>query len=1704
MLDWTTHTTGMTITPVSWDITGLVNDWYSGAATNYGVMIKRHDVDAGQSTGGYFYSSEYSSYAPAHPYLQIIYRNSNGNEGISSQRSLSVGRAGNVYLNDYTGNLNIMRNDIGFDGNVMPVNISMIYSTAAKDVNVTNCSGGFDRYGTGWRTSYNQTIKYYAINSNNYNTVAYYEYTTEDGSVVYFEDCADTAHPSASFVDSSGSGYTLSVSPTSLTDYTKVAITTPSGQILSFDNPANGSIGRLVKISGNAQTIRHIVPVAGNDYYSYVTGSGTEIFFDEAVPAPDLVDSSGLFTDAGASGYVLTVTPGSLDDMTKVTVTNPETEETITFDSTGNIATLNTDTIYVGSVNITYDTSETVSCAIDHITDGVGRLYRFTYDGTTKRLTRIDYKGVGSTVLKAVYYIYNTDNTLNHVVYPYYATYPAQTHATDKKVYYTWNTDKTLLSIKNTDNYRLTFDYIGSIFRKVNNIYEYGSAGDAGTWTNVYYIKNSTKYTDIITGKTMTLQFDNYGNVLSVQDNSGNAIFGSYDAGGGSSANPNRIIGISNLQKTSVNLLNNGIAYSDLSWTGAGFCSVATDQKLIGSSSFKFLNASATTSSYSQSVSLTAGKDFILSAYVKTDNVVGTDNNGAKLDITATNGGDITITKLGEIVTGTNDWKRIYIAFHTNNATTLTSWLKLLTASGTAWFDEVQLEYANTTATIGPARYNLVENSGFEKTTYTGGYYMPNSWTYGSSAAAATSNVTVTASSSPAGANYMKLYGTPLAGNEYITQTIDVSGVAGDQYSFGGWAKSLAVPLTDAARTFEIRAELLGSDGTTVMETYHAQFEPTIADWQYSMSGFYAQNAYSKIRITVDYAYQSNTSWFDGIQLYKEAFGTNFTYDDDGNLIDTQDVTQTTPADDGNIMNNVDSRSAYEADSFGNTTKSVTDEGVECLFAFDGYSNQLRSVVTNGRQTIETSAAYTSDGNYLSTTTDELGNETGYSFSSSLGVLDSIIDADAKTTSYGYDAWGNLNAVSKTAGSNTLATSYDYDAGDRLTTITHNGFGYSFGYNTFGVPTTVSVGAQTLLTNSYDTFANGYTLDNTAYGNGNTLHYAYDGNNNLSSVTYNSEATPRYCFYYDSDGSIASIVDTVNSIQTSYTITSEGNRKVTQTGTNTHSYWLSSNGYNTGAFNEVINDTTYVTNLVTDKDGRANGASYTLPDGTTAGNETAFDDLGRTLGMNLFKTNAAGTVVTNLLTASYNYSSLPKYKTSNQVSVINLRNSSGYSKVLTYLYDKLGNITSDNGKTYVYDEAGELTRVNDPANGTIVYAYDAGGNITSKTSYAYTTGTPGTVLSTVSYGYDATWKDKLTTYNGSGITYDAIGNPLSYYNGYTFSWSMGRELSGVTGDGKIISYKYDENGYRTQKTVNGTTTDYILKDGRVDFQTDGTDSFYFRYDGNDNPVGFEWNGTDYYYVRNLQGDILSILDSTGAAVVEYTYDAWGKILTTTGTLATTLGAMNPLLYRGYYYDTETGFYSLQSRYYDPEIGRFINADVPEMMLLSDNILGTNLFAYCNNNPINYSDPSGHLAANVMKLVNGFSAATIFSSYMTGLYTAMTATLTKIGLWVTGILAPKIAAIFWWQPWLVAGIVVTAVAIVVGAVTIYLNSQMNKTVEEVLKTKKGSIKNAPLPPGGPNWKDLLKKTMKEIKDLAQKGVKGYKEIWKLLTDSRFNK
>ena len=137
------------------------------------------------------------------------------------------------------------------------------------------------------------------------------------------------------------------------------------------------------------------------------------------------------------------------------------------------------------------------------------------------------------------------------------------------------------------------------------------------------------------------------------------------------------------------------------------------------------------------------------------------------------------------------------------------------------------------------------------------------------------------------------------------------------------------------------------------------------------------------------------------------------------------------------------------------------------------------------------------------------------------------------------------------------------------------------------------------------------------------------------------------------------------------------------------------------------------------------------------------------------------------------------------------------------------------------------------------------------------------------------------------------------------------------------------------------------------------------------------NGTDteYFYVKNLQGDILKVITATGTEAAAYTYDAWGKLLTSSGDMA----GVNPLRYRGYFYDTETSLYYLKSRYYNPEVGRFINPDVFATTDV-DGVLSANMFAYCENNPIRNSDSSGALF--------GLDAASVIIGAATGAITSL--------------------------------------------------------------------------------------------------------------------
>ncbi len=312
-----------------------------------------------------------------------------------------------------------------------------------------------------------------------------------------------------------------------------------------------------------------------------------------------------------------------------------------------------------------------------------------------------------------------------------------------------------------------------------------------------------------------------------------------------------------------------------------------------------------------------------------------------------------------------------------------------------------------------------------------------------------------------------------------------------------------------------------------------------------------------------------------------------------------------------------------------------------------------------------------------------------------------------------------------------------------------------------------------------------------------------------------------------------------------------------------------------------------------------------------------------------------------------------------------------------YTYDANGNITSisKNGSVinrYEYDSLNQLIREdNIEADYTELFVYDDSGNLYVRCKLDACTDIPtsqigysdGTITSYVCD--DETWGDLLTRYNNTNINYDQIGNPLNWRNVSSFTWS-GRQLdSAVLSNSIGIAYTYNSDGIRTRRVIEGSYVyDYVLDGTKILCETvtsNGTEiyKYYYLYDEKGSIIGFQDATATYYYQKNLQGDIIRILNAEGVVLVEYTYNAFGEVLSVTGSHASTLGQRNPFRYRGYYYDKETGFYYLNSRYYDPTVGRFLNADA--YTSTGQGILGNNMFAYCGNNPIMFIDSNGYFS-----------------------------------------------------------------------------------------------------------------------------------------------
>ena len=682
--------------------------------------------------------------------------------------------------------------------------------------------------------------------------------------------------------------------------------------------------------------------------------------------------------------------------------------------------------------------------------------------------------------------------------------------------------------------------------------------------------------------------------------------------------------------------------------------------------------------------------------------------------------------------------------------------------------------------------------------------------------------------------------------------------------------------------------------------------------------------------------------------------------------------------------------------------KSIAPLGSASVFTYDAFGNPLTSQVQNADANpsyfIRGETSYTNDGNYVTEQKDARGKIVRTETDPQRGTTTSVTDAKGQKVTYEYD---NLRRIVKTSanvdakeGILTAHNEYTYDAKrGNLVEIRHNTDGnaandvvYSFEQDALGRQTAVKVGNQTLSQSAYQndpTKPNFGTLTATTYGNGAKISSRYDDFNRVTGVVYGEETAPRYEYDYNAKGQVARVRDNLlnRTTQSEYDLANRPVRvKTSEDAKHVYTGQVAyDNVYgNLSEFTEKVgeNRQEYGTKFGYDDENRPTSLTYSASGKEIGQSTTTIDKLNRT-------TFSAVKLGSKTFTSEYHFAA-GGYGTGSVTNLVSSITQPGCN--CGYGYDDNGNIASAtlNGKWtgYTYDELGQLIQVNDhsdtrsSSDGTTwTYSYDLGGNILQKQRFAYKDTT--SPLETVTYTYgDENWRDKLTAVNGNAIAYDAIGNPLNDGT-WTYTWQNGRQLQKMQKAGVTAEFVYNADGLRVQKTVNGVATKYTLHGKNVVHMTSGTDELHIFYDAQNRPAVVVYNGTAYAYVKSLQGDVIAILDAAGNVVVSYVYDAWGAPIGKSGSMAETLGSVQPFRYRGYVFDEKTGLYYLRSRYYNPQWGRFVNAD--KLVSTFQKSSKHNLFSYCGNSVISYMDPDGLFAIQGLLLAGVLAACTLLLS-----------------------------------------------------------------------------------------------------------------------------
>ena len=1271
----------------------------------------------------------------------------------------------------------------------------------------------------------------------------------------------------------------------------------------------------------------------GNSYlgYVYIDENGNEMYFkenDNCVRCDDNSQCYHLFEDISENGM--------LYDPVKNTLSKDD--DTYLFDTLGRLIKI-TDA-YGNHKDITYTDNR-----ISSVTDGAGREFDFVYN-TSGYLTSIT-----SPNNTTISYSYSGD-LLSTITYE-----------DERKAVISYIGNKpssvTLQDDNSKNIYKVTYTFSGN---RLVNIGEYGVENNAfvlGISSAYSYsvasgrtLVTTTEQADEVTNNVITTvyAFDDDGNVVSnyvySEDTGSVGIDGSntginpYSGDGiGIVSNINNLLVGHNFE-TLDNWTSMPDNLTDLSIKNyASESSTKFGKKLLRVQS---QNADTVANGvYQESVMLPAGK-YTFSIYCRVlSSFKGNGNIGGYIRVV---GNDGTVLAVSEHLTKRDTIYTRLIAPFTIDADQKVNVQILLDGKGTIYADGAQLEnneYANA--------YNMLENGNFELDT--------SSWNN-------TSGVHYTTDEHFNMSRSLMMYGD-IESNRYAYQTVTVRTNRSTRESFtlSGWAKGYGLPDydRDGVTTPEFRLRAVISYYDTYYKEYGseefiADFCPCTEEWQFASVQFFKSKyrVIKDISVFCDYSYNSGTVYFDDIQLVRDSIESNLVSSDFAN--DTDDDTEF----DETPETNDSAPSFNEAkDSYGNTLTETT--------------------FTDGEfGTIYGSFGYDPDGNNLICETDARGNSTTYVVNENTSKNEMVIDKCGNKTDYEYDESGRIIKITSKKEDNTTLcdVAYTYDSFDQMTEIVRgDGMKYDLAYNAFHNLESIGINGKNekLITYSYKN-GNG-KLKQITYANGHTMKATYNSMGQLigekwyetEAQSADENATPiaHYKYVYDGQGNIVRSIDVCKLKEYIYEYEDDKLIKTTECNieiANSHitsrvvanviNYFYNKYGNIT---KKIITPTGTVSQVIQYEYNGEQIISKCKINNNTVTSYSKTDDFGR-------KTFDEIQIGTDFISKQFSYqigkvpdahkeNSIVKSSAVTQlVSQIILSNGITFN----YEYDAEERITSvtetftdENGVLvkntilYTYDSLGQL--LTEIVNGKVenTMTYDNYGNIMSKNGVTYV------------YGDDV-WKDKLTKVGGLSINYDKQGNPINYL-GNTLIWEKGRQLKRFGGN----TYSYNANGVRTSKTVNGVVHNYIVEGAQILLESWNENVLIPLYDNEESVCGIIYDNIPFYFQKNLQGDIIAIVNSAAKTIAKYTYDAWGVCTIEHDISSVGIAEINPFRYRGYYYDEEIKMYYLQSRYYDPFVGRFINSDSTSYINYTGTVISNNIECYCENSPINATDYFGH-------------------------------------------------------------------------------------------------------------------------------------------------